>query len=391
MPSLDENKLPFYAPTSRAPTKYNPFRPGYKQEDIDTQPLIEAVYNLLGAETKCRLFALHKVYEFDMKTGPPLVARIQWNFKADPVSSTWVVEKMTREVAVLELLQRVSPQVPAPRVLAFDFAFNNSVGAPFTIMNRLYGEDLWMAWPTLSADDRITFVKSLASSFVGIFNVRLPSIGSLEKLTPDGVPVIGSILPHLISLPMEPCETLYQYVTRQLDHTCARPQDETLYDFPLPDLFDRIRSLAIREIPQDDPSMLVPVLVHVDMNNRNIMVKDATVSGILDWEIHSSLPACLGATYPDFMRYDATYHPKYGIQPRLMPTKECWPSEEEAATLRHVFREATGVLSSDFVRALDKGETLRQLLELVSCSKYSTDGMLALFAWEQEMAKRRVV
>ncbi|KAF8520575.1 kinase-like domain-containing protein [Hysterangium stoloniferum] len=324
MSSLDEN-LPFYAPISRAPTKYNPFRPGYKQEDIDPQPLIEAVYNLLGAETvRARLLGrgfFNVVYEFDMKTGPPLVSRIQWNFKADPVLSTWVVEKMTREVAVLELLQRVSPQVPAPRVLAFDFAFNNSVGAPFTIMNRLYGEDLWMAWPTLSADDRITFVKSLASYFAFLI----------------------------------------------------------------------IRSLEIREILQDDPSMLVPVLVHVDMNNRNIMVKDATVSGILDWEIHSSLPACLGATYPDFMRYDATYHPKYGIQPRLMPTKECWPSEEEAATLRHVFREATGVLSSDFVRALEKGETLRQLLELVSCSKSSTDGMLALFAWEEEMAKRRVV
>ncbi|KAF8520612.1 hypothetical protein BU17DRAFT_88806 [Hysterangium stoloniferum] len=157
MSSLDENKLPFYAPISRAPTKYNPFRPGYKQEDIDPQPLIEAVYNLLGAETvRARLLGrgfFNVVYEFDMKTGPPLVSRIQWNFKADPVLSTWVVEKMTREVAVLELLQRVSPQVPAPRVLAFDFAFNNSVGAPFTIMNRLYGEDLWMAWPTLSADD----------------------------------------------------------------------------------------------------------------------------------------------------------------------------------------------------------------------------------------------
>ncbi|KAF8520580.1 hypothetical protein BU17DRAFT_88752 [Hysterangium stoloniferum] len=113
--------------------------------------------------------------------------------------------------------------------------------------------------------------------------------------------------------------------------------------------------------------MLVPVLVHVDLNNRNIMVKDGTVSGILDWEIHSSLPACLGATYPDFMRYDAAYHPKYGTETRLMPTKECWPSEDEAATLRNILREAAGLLSADFVRALEKGEILRQLLELVSC------------------------
>ena len=30
--------------------KYNPFRPGYKQEDIDMQPLSEAVSNLLGGE-----------------------------------------------------------------------------------------------------------------------------------------------------------------------------------------------------------------------------------------------------------------------------------------------------------------------------------------------------
>jgi hypothetical protein len=31
----------------RAPNKYNPVRRGYKQEDIDTKPLFEAVYNML--------------------------------------------------------------------------------------------------------------------------------------------------------------------------------------------------------------------------------------------------------------------------------------------------------------------------------------------------------
>ena len=93
-----------------------------------------------------------------MRTGPPLVARIQWNFKADPVSSSWAVEKMSREIAVLELVQRVSPHVPVPRVLACDCTLDNSVGAPFTIMNRLYGEDQWMAWPKLSPDDKVYMI-----------------------------------------------------------------------------------------------------------------------------------------------------------------------------------------------------------------------------------------
>jgi len=218
--------------------------------------------------------------------------------------------------------------------------------------------------------------------------VRLPSIGSLEKLTPDGLPVVGSILPHLTLLPVEQCATLEQYVTRQLDHAFAQPYDQTLYDFSLTDLFDRIHTLAISVIPRDDPAMLIPVLVHLDLNNRNIMIKDATVSGILDWEVHSSLPACLGAKYPDFIRYDGTNDPKYGIQPRLMPTRECWPPQDEADTLRDVFREAAGALSW----ALDKGEMLRQLLELVSHSTCSTEGTQALFSWEQEiLAKRKVL
>ncbi|KAF8509159.1 hypothetical protein BU17DRAFT_99150 [Hysterangium stoloniferum] len=274
-----------------------------------------------------------------MRTGPPLVARIQWNFKAHVISSSWAVEKISREVAVLKLLHRVSPQVPAPRVLACDFEFNNTVGAPFMIMNRLYGENQWMAWPKLSGDDRITFVKSLATSFVGIFNVRLPSIGSIETLTPGGLPIIGSILPYMTLLPIKPCATLEQYITLQLDHAFAQPHDQALYDFSLPDLFDRIRTLAISAIPRDDHTMFVLVLVHMDLRSKNIMVKDATVSGIVDWEIHSSLPACLGATYPEFIRYDASYDPKYGIQPRLMPAKECWPLEDHAATLRNVFRK----------------------------------------------------
>ncbi|KAF8520600.1 kinase-like domain-containing protein [Hysterangium stoloniferum] len=391
MPSLDTNKLPFCIPQSEAPSTYNPFRAGYKQEDIDMQPLNEGVYNLLGREVVRAILlgrgSFNVVYELEMRTGPPLVARIQWNFKADAISSCWAVEKISREVAVLKLLHRVSPQIPAPRVLACDFDFKNTVGAPFMIMSRLYGEDQWMAWPKLSGDDRVTFVKSLATSFVGIFNVRLPSIGSVETLTPGGLPIIGSILPYMTLLPIE-CATLEQYITRQLDHAFAQPHDQALYDFSLPDLFDRIRTLAISAIPRDDHTMLVPVLVHMDLRSKNIMVKDATVSGIVDWEIHSSLPACLGATYPEFIRYDAIYDPKYEIQPRLMPTKECWPLEDEAATLRNVFREAASVLSSTFVRALDKGAILRQLLELVSCSTVSEKGMKALFMWEQEVTQR---
>ncbi|KAF8508144.1 hypothetical protein BU17DRAFT_70908 [Hysterangium stoloniferum] len=234
MTSLDKNKLPYYVPSSRAPTKFNPIRPGYKQEDIDMQPLIEAVYNFFRAEVvKTMLLGrgfFNVVYELEMKTGPPLVARIQWNFKTHTVSSSWVVEKMSREVAVLELLKS------------------------------------------------ITFVKSLASSFVGIFNVRLPSIGSLQKLTADGLPVIGSILPHNLG-----AYGAMRYA-RTANDAFAQPHDQTLYNFSLPDLFGRIRTLAIAVIPRDDPAMLVPVLVHVDLNNRNIMVKDGTVSGILDWE-----------------------------------------------------------------------------------------------------------
>ncbi|KAF8511664.1 hypothetical protein BU17DRAFT_69544 [Hysterangium stoloniferum] len=227
------------------PSTYNPSRPGYKQEDVDMQALNQGVYNLLGGEV---------VYELEMRTGIPLVIRIQWSFKADPISSSWAVKKISREVAVLKLLQCVSPQVPAPRVHTSDFALKNTVGAPFMIMNRLYGEGQWMAWPKLSADDRwqITFVKSLATSLVGIFNVCLPSIGSLETLTPDGLPIIASILPHMTLLPTEQCATLEQ-----------------------------IRTLGISVIPR--PAMLVPVLVHMDLNNQNIMVKDSTVSGIVDW------------------------------------------------------------------------------------------------------------
>jgi thiamine kinase-like enzyme len=79
----------------------------------------------------------------------------------------------------------------------------------------------------------------------------------------------------------------HRYVSCQLHHAFSRFYDQTLYDFSLPDLFDRVRTLSISEIPRDDPGMLVPVLVHLDLNNRNIMIKDATVSGIVDWEVCS--------------------------------------------------------------------------------------------------------
>ncbi|RDB25759.1 hypothetical protein Hypma_006251 [Hypsizygus marmoreus] len=373
---------PLYMPPE-APSMYNPFN----TKAIDFSPLKEAVYQLLG----CRVLAIthlgrgyfNTVHELMLDKGPPLVARINYNFKTDEKSKEWAVTRLTREIHVLELVRRISPSVPVPHILAQDLDPANSIGAPYTIMERMYGEDQWKAWPTLSQLEKIKFISSLAEATVGIFQVSLPSIGTVERLSEDGRPVVSPYFHHPSgSQTSVPCYNINEYVTHRLDLASKSPYTQSLFDFPVPGLFQRLRVLAEHLIPRDDPTLLQPVLFHRDLDVRNVMVKDAKVSAVIDWEVHSVLPACLAAEYPRFIRFDGYYDLKYALINRKVPTKESWVSVDEAPALKAAFRQAAQHLSNDFLRALDRGEALRQLLEFVHT--LNDTSLLACSQWERE-------
>ncbi|RDB19687.1 Altered inheritance of mitochondria protein 9, mitochondrial [Hypsizygus marmoreus] len=370
--------------SAMAPSIYNPNR----RQTIDFEPLKQAVHRLLGLEvleiTYLGYGYFNAVHELKMSSGPSLVARITYNFKTDAKSRTWATEQTTRERYVLEL---VRPFVPVPRILAQDLDPNNAIGAPFTIMERIYGEDQWRALPAMSLPEKIKYVSSLAEMMVRIFQIEMPSIGMLERLNDDGRPVVGPFILDMKSVRMlPPCSTIDEYIAARLDLDTGQGVSYTpsLFDFSVPDLFSRLRVLAARLIPRDDPSLLQPVLVHLDLDFANVMVKDAAVSAIIDWEIHAALPACLAVGYPPFIRYDGMYDPKYDIIDRDYPLIGSCATVDEAPILKAAFRQTAERLSNDFIWALDRGEVLRQLLDFVD--RNLDQRLAACYQWERETA-----
>ncbi|KAF8517237.1 kinase-like domain-containing protein [Gautieria morchelliformis] len=268
-----------------------------------------------------------------MADGELLVARITYNFKTDEKSYQWIQDRLTREILVLKLLKHLDQTLPVPQIYVWDFDPSNSVDAPFSVMERLYGEDQWSAWPKLTSEEKIKFVQSLAEAMGRIFKISMPSIGSLEKLTNENHPIVGPF----VRIPSDPrtggpYATIDEYLAAELQPW--RADDQSEYEFSVPELFERLHVLARRLVPRDDPTMLRPVLFHNDLDVRNVMANDGIVSGIIDWEYHAALPACLAAVYPKFMRFDGIFDPKYDIERRIMPTKESWATASEAGPLR---------------------------------------------------------
>ena len=93
-----------------------------------------------------------------MADGELLVARVTYNFKTDEKSYQWIRDRLSREILVLKLLKLkdFNQKLPVPQIYGWDFDPSNSVDAPFSVMERLYGEDQWSAWPKLTFEEKVT-------------------------------------------------------------------------------------------------------------------------------------------------------------------------------------------------------------------------------------------
>ena len=97
----------------------------------------------------------------------------------------------------------------------------------------------------------------------------------------------------------------------------------------LPPVLERLSSTVYRRC----------VLSHDDLNETNVLVdSDGDVTGIIDWEYHSTRPVVLAAEYPRFLRYDGIYDPRFTLQ----PDQRWWiVSPDDAMKLRGIYAEVS--------------------------------------------------
>ncbi|TDL26475.1 hypothetical protein BD410DRAFT_881866 [Rickenella mellea] len=296
----------------------------------------------------------HVVYEVFLASAPPIVARISYNYKLDKLSLNWAHESLQSEAAVLEFLERNAAGVPIPKILHADPSPASVIEAPFMLMEKLNGR---------------------SSGYIGLplkDMVTLPKIGQVKRLSASGEPIMGPIFDEREALPGGPFETIEDYVKYKLTSTLNAPRNTPPNpDNTLEPLFDVLSLLCSRLIPQSR-TMLRIALSHGDLHDRNLLVEGSSVTGVIDWEAHSGLPACLAASYPEFLRQDGIRDKRYNPDDRedgMNPGRRI-PSED-AAHLRDVFSKAAGEIDPHFAEALAVGERLRQLIEWLDFAEWN--------------------
>ncbi|CRG83008.1 hypothetical protein PISL3812_00356 [Talaromyces islandicus] len=137
----------------------------------------------------------------------------------------------------------------------------------FTLTERIQGQTLEQAWPSLSESQRI----SIADQIVQVRKQLRSKFTSTSMQTIDQ----GPCYPGLLFLDIKPHGPFHSDL--ELWDALALAYS----NLPQP-IFDKLR----KGFPNSEPF----VLTHGDLNLGNIMVQDGQVVGILDWEYAAYLP-----------------------------------------------------------------------------------------------------
>lgn len=161
-----------------------------------------------------------------------------------------------------------------------------------------------------------------------IFNITAPTPGSVISVTQENTLLLGPPVesrrgrwPEISIKPLSLNELAISHI-KQLRNICSATATATL------DILDSVRRRTCDERTEETYH-----LIHPDMRMPNVFVRgssnDVEVTSIIDWDLHTFLPAALAAEYPMWLRFHGFYNPKYN--PRGGQTEYWW--EEDFDTI----------------------------------------------------------
>ncbi|KAL2846607.1 kinase-like domain-containing protein [Aspergillus pseudoustus] len=190
-----------------------------------------------------------------------------WSIGSDAILKERPDEGPKNETKTLHFLANY-PDIPAPKVLHEWVDSNNRY---FVLQERIHGQTLEEAWPLLSEFQKV----AIADQVVGVRN-QLRSVTSTSIQCVDQSPCYPGLLfsddkPHG---PFHSDLELWDAITR------------SLHDPPKKAVPQRVLENLRRRLPSCEPY----VLTHCDLNLGNIIVKNGSLVGVLDWEFAAYYP-----------------------------------------------------------------------------------------------------
>lgn len=190
-----------------------------------------------------------------------------WSIGSEVIMKERPDEGPKNEVKTLQHLERY-PEIPVPKILR-DWV--DSDGRYFVLQERIQGQTLEQAWPSLSESQKL----AIADQVIGVLS-QLRQITSKSIQSVDQSPCFPSLLfsDRDSHGPFHSDLELWEAISLSLHNPPER-------EFP----HQALEGLKKR-LPKCEPY----VLTHCDLNLGNIIVKDGVLAGILDWEFAAYYP-----------------------------------------------------------------------------------------------------
>ncbi len=222
--------------------------------------------------------------------------------------------KTLSEVATLSFVREKS-KIPVPKVVAHDASNDNKLGFEWILMERMPGQSLEERWRSMPWTAKEELVKTVALDLARLFRVRFASIGSLyrgqycaalSEPSPAGSSgaesyLIGPIVSmHFLwenhvtqDVPRGPfsssrewLDAKLKFIVNDCERIIAESDDEDEVDDAKEDLAlaRRISSRMQSTILDEPGTSVTSVLVHDDLNQRNILVDEhGALAAIVGW------------------------------------------------------------------------------------------------------------
>ncbi|KAI0695053.1 hypothetical protein C8T65DRAFT_833279 [Cerioporus squamosus] len=271
-------------------------------------------------------------------------------------------ELFESEVALLAWLSRRT-LVPVPRLRC---VVRRSVMEPhtFAVMEKLPGDCLMNVFGGLSYADKDSIVRDYAKIMLQLNDLVVPQQIGTTLIRDDDI----ALIPPLRVIPL-PADSARAFDTLE-DFMYALIAARRASDLIGSDDADRSRAqVALARLASALPPILARlsapvyrrcVLRHDDLSDANVLVDGNRISGLVDWEYHSTVPIVLAAQPPRWIRYDGTYDPRFNG--KVMET--LWlVSPEEASRLRTVYSETVKASNEEYWHVMADGQLLQQIEE----------------------------
>ncbi|KAJ6561778.1 hypothetical protein B0H19DRAFT_1259424 [Mycena capillaripes] len=319
---------------------------------------------------------IRRVMDIQFEGGKSAFARILL-WRVDSAVGPWRRAKLFAELGILRWLEANASSLPVPRILAFD---DVNCLLCSTVMP---GMNVFHSYPHLSTAAKEHSVISWAHISVSMFHISTPQrFGTVENslhlyTTPQHTFDTGNTADILSffrsAISARRTRSLMINNTEEHEMLCSR----------LDRLLEGVKPLVAQA--QDTPSMSRFVLTHRDLHSANILLDQTSgkVVGIVDWEFHACMPACMSVDYPSWI-YGSVDESTLYRNPESKFETFCFEPRAERDRLCDLYEQTVKELDGDYHHCLLAGTRLRDALKWIEIEYLQDDDGVRMARWTED-------